>query len=128
MGPNYVPPQNNVPEEWSAPDSPISYEPPSPLWWEIFDDPLLNKYIQLASFYNNDVLKAEANIFQTRALRQVAAAPLYPKVSVDYDAFHIFLSKNGPIDAISGGGNNPAAPPPPSKLNIFNAFIDASWK
>lgn len=128
VGPNYVPPQNNVPEEWSAPDSPISYEPPSPLWWETFDDPLLNKYIQLASFYNNDVLKAEANIFQTRALRQVAAAPLYPKVSVDYDAFHIFLSKNGPIDAISGGGNNPAAPPPPSKLNIFNAFIDASWE
>lgn len=136
MGPNYQPPKNDLPDEWVAStaevDISISCEPPPILWWEIFNDPLLNKYIETAAHYNNDVRSAEANILQTRALRQVSAAPLFPKISGDVDAFHAFLSKNGPIDALFGaqssGVASPTAPKPPQKLNIFNAFMDASWE
>jgi outer membrane protein, multidrug efflux system len=132
LGPNYYPPENCVPDEWTAPtvavDVPLSYEPPPAFWWEIFNDPLLNKYIQMAAYYNNDVLKAEANIFQARASRQVSAAPLFPKVSVDFDAFHAFLSKNGPLTTSKGGATAPMSPSAPEKLNIFTNFIDASWE
>lgn len=135
MGPNYNPPENDVPDRWTTPtpaiESSLTDEPPPTCWWEIFNDPLLNKYIQTAATYNNDVLKAEANIFQARAARQVSAAPLFPKVSVDYDAFHIFLSRNGPIDALASAGGGAAGQPAPAPLqefNIFNNFIDASWE
>jgi outer membrane protein, multidrug efflux system len=129
VGPNYRPPKQNLPDQWSAPKTAFSYEPPPILWWEVFDDPLLNKYIHLAVQYNYDVRKAEANILQTRALRQVAAAPLFPKINADWDAFHIFLSKNGPIDAfLSAQPGSSATPAIPAKLNLFNNFIDATWE
>ncbi len=129
MGPNYSPPINEIPDEWIAPavvtEISVSEEPPPPLWWEIFDDPLLSKYIQMAAQYNNDVLSAEANIFQARAVRQVSAAPLYPKAFVDLDGFHTFLSRNGPIDALSAASGSTHLL---SEFNIFNNFIDASWE
>jgi len=135
VGPNYHPPEDCVPDEWSAPaaavDICISDDPPPVFWWEIFDDPLLNKYILAAAGNNNDVRKAEANIFQARAARKVSAAPLFPKVSADFDAFHIFLSKNGPIDALMAANTAAAGAASPaviSKLNIFNAFFDATWE
>ncbi|MEI8365941.1 MAG: efflux transporter outer membrane subunit [Parachlamydiaceae bacterium] len=135
VGPDYHPPGNCVPDEWSAPettdDISISYEPPPIFWWEIFNDPLLNKYIQMAACHNNDVLAAEANIFQARAIRKVSAAPLFPKISADFDAFHTFLSQNGPIDALATAGKPVAAAISPvsiSQLNLFNNFIDASWE
>jgi outer membrane protein, multidrug efflux system len=139
LGPNYYRPVNDVPDEWSAStvavDIPISDDPPPTFWWEVFDDPLLNKYIQIAAYYNRDILKAGANIFQARAARQVSAAPFFPKISADWDAFHIFLSRNGPIDNLANmqqvATTTPittSTPNIPRKFNIFNNFIDASWE
>jgi NodT family efflux transporter outer membrane factor (OMF) lipoprotein len=133
VGPNYHSPEIHVPDEWITPQiSPeifISDEAPPTLWWEVFNDPLLNKYIQIAAQLNLDVLKAESIIFQARATLQVSNAPLFPKISTDYNAFHIFLSKNGPIDALAGmGAASPTAQKPLSKFNIFNGLIDASWE
>lgn len=133
MGPNYRPPENCVPNQWTIPEAItepiISYDLPPVFWWEIFNDPLLNKYIQLAATYNNDVLAAETNIFQARAIRKVTAAPLYPKISVDLDGFHTFISKNGPLFAAESATVAPIATPPiPQHFNIFNNFIDASWE
>ncbi len=136
VGPNYHPPQNDLPDEWSAaaalPNIPLAIDPPPVFWWDIFNDPLLNKYIQIAANYNNDLLKAEAAIFQARAARQVSAAPLYPKLSVDLDGFHLFLSRNGLIDAFAATETGPVAAAagrtPPQKFNIYNNFLDASWE
>lgn len=125
VGPNYRQPENCVPGQWSAP---ISNAPPPVCWWEIFNEPLLNNYIRLAALHNNDLLSAEANIFQARAARQVSAAPLFPKLSVDFDAFNIFLSRNGPIDAFFAESAPLRARRPPQHLKLFNNFIDASWE
>lgn len=132
VGPNYHPPENHVPNEWIVPQEVIeisvSDDPPPTCWWEIFNDPLLSNYMLMAVDCNKDVLTAESNIFQARAARQVAVAPLFPQVSVDYNAFHIFLSKNGPVDAISGMMPPSANAKPLAKFNIFNGLIDASWE
>lgn len=134
VGPNYIQPKNCVPDEWVAPEieqnACLSNEPPPTLWWEVFNEPLLNKYIVLAAYYNNDVLKAEANIYQARAMRQVSAANLYPHIALDLDAFRIFLSKNGPIGALTSLSPMPSATTPqmPLGFNIFNSFFDASWE
>jgi multidrug efflux system outer membrane protein len=133
MGPNYCPPENCVPEHWIIPEenveSQITYDLPPIFWWEIFNDPLLNRYIQIAANYNNDVLAAEANIFQARAVRKVTAAPLYPQLSADLDGYHTFISKNGPLFAAESGAVAPVATPTiPQHFNIFNNFLDASWE
>ena len=130
VGPNYCRPKMNIPEEWHAPDTCVDSEPPPVLWWEIFDDPFLEKYIPLAAEYNNNVLQAQANIMQARALREVAAAPLFPKIAADFDAFHLFLSKNGPIDALvaAQSSTSPVPPKVPRQFTIYNNFVDAYWE
>lgn len=138
MGPNYYPPANDVSDEWIASSvvkAPISYDVPPPCWWMIFHDPILNDIIERAAVNNNDVLKAQTNIFQSRAYRQVAKAPLYPSVSADFDAFHVFLSKNGllgelaTVPAPATTNANPTQTPSPKRsFNIFNNFIDATWE
>jgi outer membrane protein, multidrug efflux system len=126
VGPKYCPPKMCVPNEWH---NPVSCDSAPACWWEIFNDPLLNKYIQQAAQCNKDIQSAEANIFQARAARQVAAAPLFPKISVDYDAFRIFLSKNGLVDALfPEAARERLGLTPPSYLSIYNNFIDASWE
>lgn len=141
VGPNYYPPADEVSDEWSSQAAvgalPVEYDPPPVYWWGIFNDPLLNQYIEMAAYYNNDVLKAETNIFQSRSLRQVAMAPLLPSLSLDADAFHVFFSKNGPIallgaasaaQASSTGGHASSGSSLFEKMNLYNTFLDASWE
>lgn len=121
VGPNYCPPEICVSDEWHAPYANI--EGPDCVWWQLFNDPLLSKYIGLASCYNYDLLQAEANIWQARAVTQVTASDLFPHIAGDLNALRTFFSKNGPIFAL--GGSRPGLG---QALNLYNAVIDASWE
>lgn len=135
VGPNYRPPANVVCDEWNAERAPLC-PPDQPLpvaWWELFSDPYLTAYIERAAHYNNDILMAEANILQARALRQMTASALFPQVAADLSATRTYFSKNGPVFAIGTGGTNAATGLPfqlqiPQTQNLFNALIDASWE
>lgn len=137
VGPNYCPPQPNIPDAWTSdtPDIVPCVAPPI-AWWEIFNDPLLNKYIDMAARCNNDVLNAEANICQARAMRQVAVSELFPHISADLNATRTYFSKNGPVFAFTPGGQNtgsmttglPFQIQIPQTQNLYNALIDASWE
>ncbi|MFC2049508.1 efflux transporter outer membrane subunit [Chlamydiota bacterium] len=136
LGPNYRPPENAVPDEWNAECAPLCPPEASPpiAWWELFSDPYLNTYIERAALYNNDILNAEANILQARAMRQVTASALFPQVSADLNATRTYFSKNGPVFAIqNGGGANMVTGLPfqiqiPQIQNLYNALIDVSWE
>ncbi len=65
-------------------------------WWRYFKDPLLNRYIEKGAKQNQDVLIAESNILQARALRTVAASSLFPQIIADVNATKTYFSKNGP--------------------------------
>ncbi len=140
VGPNYQTPESNVCDTWNAENNTVDpNEAPLTEWWTIFDDPLLNKYIEMAKEFNQDVKVAEANILQARALRQVAASSLFPQIGSDINATRTYFSKNGPIFAIGPAAGDPGittsnatgldfSPQIPQIQNLFNFLFDASWE
>ena len=141
VGPNYTPPEDEVAEAWATEPENIQVSTEAALveWWKVFEDPLLNKYIEVAAEYNNDVLTAESNILQARAMRQIAASSFFPQIGADVNATKTYFSKNGPIFAIGPSvGNVPGTISPATGLpfaaqvpqiqNLYNALFDVSWE
>jgi len=129
VGPNYKTPQTDASGTWQQENSKdVSFltQDPTADWWKIFEDPLLNKYIELGIENNKNILTAEANILQARAIRQSIASKLFPEVNFDTNASRTAYSKNGPIIAQTAT----AAPIAQafSLQNLFNALFDASWE
>jgi multidrug efflux system outer membrane protein len=132
VGPNYTPPEDQLSGEWvSTGGEELSLQAPPENWWEYFDDPLLNKYIDQASKTNLDVLTASANILVSRALRTVAASSFFPHVNADVNATKTYFSKNGPAFTFGDVPNTPGLPfalQVPQIQNLYNVFFDASWE
>lgn len=140
VGPNYKPPIVEVPDTWvgeTATD--VLDEKALKTWWEVYQDPLLNRYIAKAEECNYDLLVAEANILRARAIKQISASQLFPHVSGDLNGTKTYFSKNGPVFAIGPAANNaaetsspltglPFAVQVPQIQNLFNALFDATWE
>jgi outer membrane protein, multidrug efflux system len=141
VGPNYQPPENTISDTWAALTENTLATRDTPLieWWKVFDDELLNRYIATAAEYNNDVLTAQSNILQARALRQMAASSFFPQIGADVNATKTYFSKNGPVFAIGPSTGTvpgtistttglPFQPQVPQIQNLYNALFDASWE
>lgn len=128
VGPNYAPPENCVPDNWIQED--VCYADPKPDWWTLFQEPLLNKYIDLAFIANQDLKAAEANIVQARAMRQVAASQLFPQINADFNITRTYFSKNGPVFTFQQNSDTalPFGLQVPQLQTLFNALIDVSWE
>jgi multidrug efflux system outer membrane protein len=118
VGPNFKPPQAEVPEEWIGPlpPSPAEAEQDLALWWTQFNDPRLTSLIQSAIESNLDLKLAEAGIRQARAARRIAGAGLGPIV----DATGSFRRGQSPGLA----GTNDFGP----TTNLYQAGFDAAWE
>jgi NodT family efflux transporter outer membrane factor (OMF) lipoprotein len=136
VGPNYHSPEITISDEWVeiTPQEAAVVE-----WWNLFNDPLLSAYIEKAATHNRDILAAEATVLQAIALRQVAAASLFPQISSDINAMKTYFSKNGPVFAIAPSVGNlpgtvanttglPFAIQIPQIQNLYNFLFDASWE
>ncbi|MDP3759016.1 MAG: efflux transporter outer membrane subunit [Ramlibacter sp.] len=97
----------DVPAGWSQPGSGGSQ--PLALWWRGFGDPLLVELVDAAQRANTDLGIAQANLREARALRDAAAAGLWPTLSVSASARRS-----------SGGGA--------SAGSLFDAGFDAAWE
>ena len=141
VGPHYKPPENDIAHEWAS--QTLSVEAPITDWWNLFEDSLLTKYIQLAAEHNNDVLTAESNILQARAVRQMAASSFWPQIGADVNATKTYFSKNGPVfsmgpasaggtgglpGTVSAGTGLPFGVQAPQMQPLYNALFDASWE
>lgn len=76
VGPNYQPPQQEMPPQWNATDLHIAPTAgfASATWWTLFDDSLLDTLVAEATAANRNLQKAEARIREARAQRIIAAA------------------------------------------------------
>lgn len=128
VGPNYHVPESEVSGSWVSASlekaEDISEELPLSQWWKGFQDPLLDGYVCLAQENNNELLAAEENILQARALSQIASSKLYPQLSADMNAKRSQYSEKG---FLSFAKQLPAVHVPPIQ-NLFNALFDASWE
>ncbi|MES2345541.1 MAG: efflux transporter outer membrane subunit [Chlamydiota bacterium] len=136
VGPNYKPPENTVSDQWkSLSNTSFAEEQPLTDWWKHFEDPLLDTYMEMAALHNKEILVAEANILQARALRMVAASSFYPQIESNINGTKTYFSKNGPVFAGNSLTQGPSATTGlpfqiqiPQIQPLYNALIDASWE
>ena len=99
----------NVPAAWSEVDSQqIDANASLVNWWLRFDDPLLTTLIRQALASNTSVRGAKASLQQSRALRDLAGAALWPSLGSSA-SYQRRRSDNTTIDS-------------------FQAGLDASWE
>src|SRR6185369_10632861 len=88
VGPNYVRPAATqvMPASYKESNGWKQAEPQDSAikgkWWEIYSDPQLNALEEQVEVTNQNVLAAEAQFRQARALIQAARAGFYPTISV----------------------------------------------
>jgi multidrug efflux system outer membrane protein len=83
-------------------------------WWRIFNDPLLEKYVDLAMLENHDLRAARARVDQARGLRQEIEALFYPQIDASASALRQGTSRN------TGSAG--------SRRTLYSAGLDASWE
>jgi multidrug efflux system outer membrane protein len=99
-----------IPAVWSAAAAAAAGDPSSlAAWWLRFDDPLLGRLVVEALAANTSVRSAQAALLQARALSDVAAASLWPRLD------SLALAQRS-----KSGGN--------SAVNNFRAGFDAAWE
>lgn len=100
----------DVPAAWSVTDvSASSGTSTLAQWWLRFDDPLLADLVAQSLRTNTTVQSAQGALRQARALRDVAAAALFPQLGISAAAQR------------NKSGDNKA-------VNQFSAGLDASWE
>ncbi len=89
-------------------------------WWELYDDPELNRLEGLAATNNQQIAVALANFDQAHAAVQVARADFFPQISSPSSAPRQRTSVNAsPTSAASGQRIT---------YNSFQVVADASWE
>ena len=82
VGPDYVKPEVDTPENWRYSIEDASGTVNS-LWWEQFDDPVLDALINEALLNNKDVRIAAARVEEFAARVDITRAGFYPQIGYD---------------------------------------------
>ncbi len=117
VGPDYFSPINAASDQWASVDpAHISLDPITVEWWTIFNDPLLNDYINQAAQQNKDLEIALANLRYARALRREENAAFLPQIG---GAAQASRSKSSAATSTTGNANI---------RNLYDTGFDASWE
>jgi NodT family efflux transporter outer membrane factor (OMF) lipoprotein len=110
---------SDIPAAWSSVDAAtLPGDSSLVAWWSRFDDPLLTRLVADALQANTTLTGAQAALRQARALREVAAAALFPT-----------LTGSASAQRSSGSNGNGAAPTAGrTTTNSFQAGLDANWE
>jgi outer membrane protein, multidrug efflux system len=137
VGPDYRPPETQVPAAWDG-QNVVTPALPSKTttglvtlvdWWTAFNDPALSSLVETAVRANLDVRLAEARIRQARAAKGVAGAPLWPQVG----GTALYTRSHTPSAAVATEGGGVAVAEPTSGGSVpfrelFQVGLDASWE
>jgi len=100
LGPNFQTPEAQVPQTWSEQQNKLFHQPSkddSIAWWKQFNDPILDKLIDVAYEQNLGLRVAALRIMETRAQLALVRGKLYPQSqSASGDLFTI--GTTGPSD------------------------------
>jgi multidrug efflux system outer membrane protein len=118
IGPDYRKPEIASPPAWMV-DMQQAKDTANIVWWEQFDDPVLNDLIGTALRENYDLRVATARVEEFYGLYGATRADLFPQVGYDGSAGKVQASQKGPIAL---------APGTSSKYSIYQAEFNASWE
>jgi NodT family efflux transporter outer membrane factor (OMF) lipoprotein len=84
VGPKYKKPETAAPENWRDKASPklATQTPADSLWWKSFNDPALDKLVELAYTQNLPLQVAGLRIVESRARLGIATGKKWPQVQV----------------------------------------------
>jgi multidrug efflux system outer membrane protein len=117
IGADYTRPDVTVPPGWRM----INGDPNAVIneqWWSQFNDPQLNRLIEIALAENLDVASAVARVEEARALVAVSRAALFPQLGASANAGR----------SRSSTGTTPVPPGVSPTNNFFSAALDASFE
>jgi multidrug efflux system outer membrane protein len=119
MGPNYQRPPVQTPESFRGAAQLSGKSLAEMTWWEVYQDPVLDKLLRAALTNNYDVRIALARVEEFRAAAGIAGFGSIPQISAGGNATRSRISTVGPTPLPSS-----AAP----VRTTLNAEIDASYE
>ena len=121
VGPDYVPPETPVPNEFVWTDGATESPPDEPsVWWQVFNDPVLDRLIANASANNFDLRIAAERIDQYRAAYGISSSELYP----DIGSLAGYSRDRVPTGDFANTGVSNGGDP----YNSWQVGLDASWE
>jgi len=118
IGPDYKRPENASPPAWLV-DMQQAKDTANTVWWEQFNDPVLNDLITTALKENYDLRIATARVEEFYGRYGATRADLFPQVGYDGSAGRVQATTKGPI---------PITPGTSSQYGAFQAEFSASWE
>jgi len=120
VGVDYTAPSMITPDGWHQSLSTDLHSGSSSLerWWTRFDDPTLNRLIDVARESNRELAIAYERVDEARAARGVARSGLFPNVNASGLAERQRISEN----------IGTPAPPAGKTEDFFSTGLDANWE
>jgi multidrug efflux system outer membrane protein len=118
VGPDYRRPTVETPQSWRIAEK-EAQDLVNTLWWEQFNDPMLNELIGIALQENKDLLIATARVEESRGRYAVARSPLFPQIGTGVSAGRQRSTEQGQVPL-------PATAPNP--VDQYKASFAASWE
>jgi len=124
LGPDYEEPDVAWLESWQPSaygarlDAPAEEQNDLQFWWQLFNDPALNRLIAVARQENLQLRIAGLRIFESRALLGIAGSQLYPQLQ----------QVNGSINCVNNqfhGGDSPASS---QSFGNYNLGFNIGWE
>ena len=120
VGPDYVHPETSTADTWSeSMDSRLSTDPAEyGPWWTVFEDPVLERLVQIASRDNLPVQIAAARILEARAFLGISRGLRFPQQQqLAGTAARVQLSENAANAAIAD-----------QAFSSYAVGFDAAWE
>ncbi len=117
LGPAYERPAAELPANWT--ESPAQgVKAPAARWWSMYGDPALDRLVEEALQWNQDLALVTARVDEARALAQVVDSQRMPAVDASFQRDRTRLSERSPI------------PIPPSAIenNSYRAQLNVSYE
>lgn len=120
VGPNFKTPQAAMPASWSASGDPhiATQRAADAVWWRAFNDPTLDRLIELAYRQNLPLQIAGLRIVEARAQLGIATGLQFPQTQVLF----------GGAKAIGLSDNAIVPPELPHHFGDYQLGFDAAWE
>jgi len=143
VGPNYRAPEIPAPATFGeiAPGQPALPGASLDGWWKVYNDPELNRLVDIALADGLDVKTAAARIAEARAQERVARSGLFPQINADGQVQSQRFSKNAGLSSLAsafgggtqggqtGGGQSASGIGLPGGfVTTYSLGFDASWE
>jgi len=136
VGPNFEPPHEPVPEQYSAVPEAVSDTPSRSFWWREFRDTDLDGLMQEVVAGNLDLKAAYLRIVEARIQVQTARAQGLPSLNASAAYTREQLGLAGILKSQGIGNSGPAASATAQQLisslekpvNLYQLGFDASWE